>query len=224
MSEHVILSSNDRNWRSPEDYPDPKNTTADRWAFEFVSRNNKFGEELGAAISEEQQIMAGKGEPVREGEQRPVMRVFRRWGIERPNLKSWGFDSPVKFATFPRMPPVANYGDVLCYVARSDEGRLTLEFDLSMPIKPQIKRAEELLKINQESFSGKKQKRGANITELFPYYLRTLDALAENAGKREIEEVFRREYSRNFDDRRLRNWKREAERLRDGGYKDIPLK
>jgi hypothetical protein len=233
-------------WKNTNDYPPVRGTSLDRWAYEFLIRNPDFFREYSEAE---------KQQPDRENQRHPdgslmgwsetpIGKVLVQYGVESPMLAEWmesKWDSPVKFENYPRSVDtvkVNNAGGVFSEIAVGKrfcitpflQERLVLEFDLTAPINPQIKRAANILKGTQEArkrgrwIDASIMTQGKAITRLYPFYLRVLDAFDMQASPSEICSELSKSYKRGVGDDTLRNWKKEAERLRGGGYKDIVRK
>lgn len=163
-------------------------------------------------------------------------KVLKKWGVSTPMLPQWveqGLsDSQFIFEKFPRYVfshKVTTAGGLFtdkaigqryCVALESSE-KSVLEFDLTAPINPQIERAKKMLTAQQKQNNQGKQIVKKAIVSLYPWYLRTLDADAAKATHPEIIELFSKERSDAISDDTLRNWKKEAERLRDGGYREL---
>jgi len=143
-----------------------------------------------------------------------------------PVLAEWmstlKIDTPVRFKRYPVLVPSAKIKGVEGYfcIARESPGRMVFEFDISAPIGPQIERAKVTLKENQKLYSGPKRMGGKSRASLYPIYLRVLDALADSATSKNMLGVFSAEND-EINESSIRNWKRAATALRDGGYKKL---
>jgi len=220
-------------WKKSEDYPPINGTSPERWAYEFLIRNQKFVADLEAAKKEP--IIKPDGRPIGWNET-PVGKVLKQYGINYPMLPGWlektGGDSPLIFEKHPRYVPsykVVKSGGLFnehvvgkyYHISLEMPQRAVLEFDLTSPINPQIERAKKMLKENQKGLSGEKRSSGKSIVRLYPWYLRVLDAHSAGIRRAKICEVLSEQYKPGVSDDDLRNWKLEAERLRDGGYREI---
>lgn len=222
-------------WKKADDYEFAANTSLDRWAAEFLLRNPMFQKEVGAALNEPDLPPPASCKPIGWSEQ-PLGKVLKKWGVRTPMLPEWvekGLsDSQFIFEKFPRY--VSSYkvassgglftdkaiGQSYCVALESHE-KSVLEFDLTAPINPQIERAKKTLIAQQKQNNQSKQIVKKAIVSLYPWYLRTLDAYADSAESAEIIELFSMEYRDAIGEDTLRNWKKEAERLRDGGYREL---
>lgn len=210
-----------RDWENPANYPDPDSTSLDRWAFEFLWRNQEFRAELDAAVKNQEEIKRVGELPLAWNEQ-PTGRVLKAWGVQSPILPEWGIsDSPMRMEAFPRFAPSTSVNGIHVKMAAVLPGRVILEFNLAEPVKPQIDRAAGILKKSQELFDGTKRSQGKNATRLFPLYLRVLDMRAAKLSKARMLEILSADMPEGIGDDDIRNWIKAAEALRDGGYRNI---
>jgi hypothetical protein len=210
-----------RSWENPANYPDPKSTSADRWAVEFLWRNPKFRAELEAAATEQAEMKRAGKLPLGWSE-KPTGRVLKAWGVNHPILPEWGIsDSPARMETYPHHAQYAEVNGYDVRIAMASPDRVMLEFNLCEPIRPQIKRAARILKSSQQGFKGPKRTQGKNTTRLYPLYLRVLDMRAAKLSKARMLEILSAEMPDGVGDDDIRNWIKAAEELRDGGYRHI---
>lgn len=220
-------------WKKKDDYPPIRGTSPERWAYEFLRRNPEFDAKIEAA-NKEPVVMPDIG-PI-GWSQTPVGKVLVEYGVDYPMLQEWIgqriSDSPLIFKKHPRHIPsykVEKSGGLFTdhaigkrfHVSPSLPELVALEFDLAQPINPQIARAKAILKASQGAYKGRKRAGGKSMVNLYPFYLRVLDAYAAAVPTAKICEVLSVDYRRGVGDDTLRNWKLEAERLRDGGYLEI---
>ena len=193
-------------WRDPKQYPDPADTSLQRWAWEFLRRNPTFEAEARAAVNQWK-----ADEPLARA---PLLPVLKKWGVVSAG-------APVRFDVAPRLVRTSQQGDeveLAFTLLRAD--RLLLEFDLDAPLDPQIERARQLLVANQRlNFPALRRQR--NQTEKFPLYLRVLDALAAGATHGEMLKEFQRRRADAVDERTLRYWIKRATALRGGGNREL---
>jgi len=223
-------------WKKESDYRFPKNTSLDRWAAEFLWRNPKFQKEVEAALNEPDLPPPPAGCPPIGWNKKPLGKVLKKWGVSTPMLPQWveqGLsDSQFIFEKFPRYVfshKVTTAGGLFtdkaiglryCVALESSE-KSVLEFDLTAPINPQIERAKKMLTAQQKQNNQGKQIVKKAIAPLYPWYLRTLDALAAGVGRSQVVELFSAQCSEAISDDLLRKWEMEAKRLRNGGYRDL---
>lgn len=223
-------------WKKADDYKFAKNTSLHRWAAEFLWRNPKFQNEVEAALNEPDLPPPLAGCPPIGWNEKPLGKVLVKWGVSTPVLPAWikqGLsDSQFIFEKFPRY--VSSYkvtaaggpftdqaiGRRFCVALESHE-KSVLEFDLTAPINPQIERAKRMLDAQQKQNNKGNQIVKKAIVSLYPWYLRTLDAYAASAKHKDIIELFSKEQSEAISDDTFRKWNKEAERLRDGGYREL---
>lgn len=206
------------NWENISDYPDPKTASLDRWAFEFLWRNEKFRQEFERA-ADEQKSLKQAGSLSIFWNQAPVGKVIQKWGLT-PLLPEWGLDTPARFERYPILVPCCEINGKQVHLAYESPSRAILEFDLSAPIGPQIQRARHNLKMQQKHYRGPKRDSGRSQIRLYRNYLRVLDAMEAKTSKSQMLKVFAFEDDRVGEDS-IRNWILEATRLRDGGYLEI---
>lgn len=199
-------------WRRPDDYPDPAAASLHRWAWEFLCRNPAFEAAMRPAMTLQAALKA-KGELPASWSEQPIGVVLRRWGIAFPILPAWRRrlrdDAPSRFAAAPYR-----------HSAPANPGRVTLTFDVSAPIDPQLERARAMLMATQrQQFPAFKRCRIQ--PEMLAQYLRVLDAQAAGATRRQMLDAFSTTDADVVDERKLRYWIKRANELRDGAYRDL---
>lgn len=218
-------------WKKAADYIFPANTSLDRWAAEFLCRNEEFKKELKTAHEKYE-----PQNPLLGWSNTPKGKVLAKWGAS-PRLPEWvksgASDSYMAFEKYPRYVPsykvktagglfTANAVGQYFLVAPESPEKSVFEFDLSAPIPPQVARAKAMLTAQQKQNSKGKAVVKKAMVKLYPGYLRILDALTAKATKNEIAEVFGKEDSDgNFGVDKLDKQIKEAERLRDSGYRTL---
>ncbi len=211
-------------WKNADHYPDPKTTSLDRWAFEFLWRNDEFRRQFDVAAKEQAELRSAGHLPA-AWNQMPTGKVLKKWGVDRPILPEWiadGLsDSPARFEVFPQHMHLATINGIDVRIAAANPSRVTLEFDLTTPLPPQIERASRILKLSQKSYEGPKRTQGKNSTRLFPIYLRVLDMLVAKLSRARMLEVLSADDPDGVGEDDVRNWINAAEALRDGGYRKI---
>ena len=216
-------------WKNAKDYIFPAHTSLDLWAAQFLWRNTQFQKEIEAALDE----TGVQPTPIGWNEE-PLGKVFVKWGAS-PMLPEWVkagvSDSLMVFEKHPRYAPsykVTTAGGIFtekalgqryCIVPESQD-KTVLEFDLNAPINPQIERAKKMLVAQQKQNNQGKVIVKKAIVSLYPWYLRILDAGIAGATHAEMIETFSKEDSALGDDT-LSKRKKEAERLRDSGYREL---
>jgi hypothetical protein len=213
-------------WKKSSDYPPANGTSIHRWALEFLIRNNKFLAEYNVAAKD------NPNDIYDSWDQSPIGKVAKRFGVIDIIPKGFRVTesriSPVTFQIYPKDA----FNDYLAIAGgiftNEDEGKYfykikvlpknkVLEFDLSQPLKIQVERARRMLIDEQKSRYGKKIIGIARV-ELYQLYLRVLDAISDGISPGEICEVLSLEFTEIVSDDDVRNWKKKAEEIRDGGY------
>ena len=218
-------------WKKAADYRFPANTSLDRWAAEFLCRNESFLTELKAA--HENPISSN---PLLGWSNTPKGNVLKKWGAS-PRLLEWvksgACDSYLAFEKYPLYVPsykvetaggLFTAGAVGQYfrVAPELPDKTVFEFDLSAPINPQIARAKAALTAQQQQDSKGKAVVKKAMVKLYPGYLRILDALTAGATKNEIAEIFSKESScGDYGIDKLDKQIEEAKRLMERGYRTL---
>lgn len=238
------------NWKNPADYNTPPDANLDFWAGQFLWRNRQFIEDIQSVIFGLEAVVTGLKNSTNKETVQPrklacmctiagerIMRAFfRKWGVDSMAgvklIEGLLLDSGIEFEVYPRLIPgyvvdttggifpESATGKSFCVTPEYPEN-LVLEFDLTAPINPQIERAKKMLVAQQKRNNRGKLIVKKAIVSLYPWYLRTLDALAAGAKHSEMIEIFSAQYQDAISDDTMRNWQREAERLRDGGYLDL---
>lgn len=217
-------------WKNKNDYPTVNKTSIDKWAYEFLCRNKAFHAELLDA----QNADAKDKRPEIPSYETQTYKVCEKYGVAflvHDGLNEhFRLDSPFIFDAHPKIVRLHHSNNVdgvtsedsqLFYMHPISDIERVLAFDISQPLTPQIDRAKKLLQHAQKIYGGSKRVLGKSIVNLYPYYLRVLDALEAGVNSSKICEVLSLDYSLGVSEDTLRNWRKEAERLRDGGYLDI---
>jgi hypothetical protein len=209
-------------WKDLGNYPDPSTTSMHRWAAEFLLRNKQFRSAVG-----------GVG-PRRKDEWYSPFRnisheVMREFGIVSTTIPvalcHTAIGEPVKFEGAPHPLRLRETEDGFEYVGGSQYWNFALMFDLRQSIPKQLVSARRWL----ETQKGLQELRGLKTIprtqrDRNPNYramLRILDAL--EAGARPVY-IAKRLYPKHESASDLVKAQRtEAERLRDGGYRFLPI-
>lgn len=180
-------------WRKPAAYGEVSTWSVNRWRWEFLRRRDDLRQEF------DSRCMVEHEHDSRLYEKRPDMFYERPPRPSEPGF----FISTNLIHDGPEKLPNPRIGkqpfDVISWSDRSDshvqfiradppDGFFRCDFDLSKPIKPQIERAEALLKEMQEHTIGKKVQRRKHPSKWFNY-LRALDGREDGARWIEIAEV-----------------------------------
>jgi len=199
-------------WTDPAGYPVPAAPLHD-WAWQFLRRNPEYQTDWDHAVT--RHIRRDDGiDPIAWHHMR---QLGRKYGVLLP------------------VDPAANEGrphfDAMCItIPRSSAApplhRANVQFDLRVPLElqwPLVKSHLENLRASRriEVISTPRHHR-----EKWRNYLRILDARCAGASHSEIAAVLFPELPNEYDDdyigsRQVKNQRRAAERLRDGGYRGI---
>jgi len=111
-----------------------------------------------------------------------------------------------------------------------EPAQFAIRFALEHPLAPQLAAAEQLLKTERDRLAEQKQIEPVttrNRARLYQTYLRVLDAEASGATIQEIAETLFPDRPNDYPDRTgdqaVRDALEAAKKLRDGGYRNLPL-
>lgn len=195
-------------WKDANAYPQPGSVSLDRWAFEFLCRNEDFQTDFIECFSEVRSEAA-------------LDQLSEKWGIAgwfwSPEFKA---DS-VCYFKFSYAESARKGG--------SGDGTVEISFDLTKPIPPQLDAAKRSL----ESKRNHQIEQGAiDLPDEFrvrlnnlPVYLRVLDALMDNKKINDIVDVLcvgaDNSFPNRAQDKKVRAWIKEAKAIRDGKYRQL---
>ena len=189
-----------QNWRTGENYPDHKTASRNRWAWEFLRRNEDFQKELAAVDLQgkdfNQKMEANKFPTLEDENAHPVRSakaiLFARWSIKRETHGSL-FDSidapgapdcPVTFISSwvnPVTIPWTFSGEITnsgtpekFFIYPYDSATALIPFNLNWPIEPQILAAKRYLNANR-----RESKAPRSHVSKYSTYLRIWDAKKE---------------------------------------------
>lgn len=218
------------NWKNPEHYPtqhELREISLDRWAWEFLRRNAEFWKEFTEADKKAKEDAAkdagNQQRPIGWSEQ-PAGKVLAKWGVAWPVLPQWRKGNLDRWVVFHKHPIHARSVKIegrWYRVLPDSEFREVLEFDLTAPIAPQLKRAKAILDASKEMHKGKIPCESRKQIELYPLYLRVLDAKAAKATAAKMAEVFSSERAAGVSEKDIDNWLTAAEKMTNGGYKRL---
>ena len=202
-------------WRKPEDYEFTQDLELDEWAWEFLRRCPEYRQEW-ANLAKRYPV--GK----RFGGIDIIFNDCGAWGMrfyldpEIKNSNSFGFTPPGGGMFNPYSFDRKSKGLVLM----TGTTKVYCEFDVRLPINPQIKNIRKILENCQKKCPTKTRKSfKPNYPHAeWPKYLRLLDALIEEALDPEIEAVLYPESGQRFFDK-----KSQAMRLACQDYRYIPF-
>lgn len=227
MTESLLLYQT-ADWKDSAAYPSQEEAheySMDRWAELFLWRNTEFVREIQGAY-EQQTASKEEGQLPPCWNQTPVGTVLTKWGVERIRLPEWvkaGVgDSLNVFEKHPLLAHSAVIGETRISWMPRNPARMVLEFDLTAPIPPQIRRAKRWLETNAKwHANGSLPKEVRRVVRMYPLYLRVLDALATGASRTEIADHLSLENPAGVTLTDVNNWINAAQELALEGYKRI---
>ena len=243
------------NWKELKDYEFTKTLNSKKWAWEFLRRNPEYIKEWEKELPlelERTKILLSDPEtkdwPELDGYRKntpesshfiipgqSLDKYFKKWGIL--NLVNPAQDNPFPnpFNQFPSY----QYGNVRGgnigysrYLNDSfpDGPYISIVYDISHPLKPQIANAQKiLLKIQKDKVKEGKTliDRPKKHKDNWIEYLRILDAKAKNVSNEEIARVMfpnlSNEYPSYAGNEKVRKSFKRAEYLTRKGYREIAL-
>lgn len=243
-----------RDWKKSADYEDLKKLKSDRWAWEFLRRNpnyiRKWEKELPLELERIKKLLSSpeaKDAPYLEGYRkntpesshfiipgRSLSEYFKRWGIL--NLvnpeQDWPFPSPFhQFSSFAHGTVRGGNVGGGKYLNENPFGPyISIVFDITRPLKPQIANAQKVLLENQKN-QVKEGKIRVNTVrkhkDNWIEYLRILDAKAEKVKNNEIARDMFPNLSNEYPDyqgnQKVRKSLKAAEYLIKKGYREIAM-
>lgn len=256
MAKTIKLESKNkkRNWKDPKDYEFANTLNGKKWAWEFLRRNpdyiQEWKKELPLELERIKELLSDpktKDAPELEGYRKSTPesrqffipghsldKYFKKWGIL--NLVNPAQDNPFRnpFNQFLSFENKTVQGGSIGYSKYIDDNPydpyVSVVFDMTHPLTPQIAYAQELLLIIQKdlvkdgkTFINKPKKHKDNLIE----YLRILDAKAENVSNEEIARVMfpnlKNEYPGYAGNEKVRKSLKRAEYLTKKGYREIAM-
>lgn len=238
------------NWRDPDDYAFTADLCPEQWAWEFLRRNPDYRREWADFRDTWQALEAAYGRPPERDFQawqhdpRAYVVVGQDEGagdcrvdedrvlIECALGARWGFykfpldpacDRPLigEQLSWREVPQgVRRLGPDATVYLGNDPARIGLGFDLDLPLREQLERAKRYLLATQRSRMRDGAVRLRTVASLWSdwqRYLRCLDGLEQGATEPELVRALGRDAGALAADCR------EAQHLRDGGYRDILL-
>ena len=231
-------------WRDKEAYPQPgEDMTGARWAWEFLRRNPKYQADY-ERLKQERERSATMWRTLPEKDGRGIRK--RRpetwpWHLRQADsridqiIKKMRTDYGLSDGPVPPSPsafrqgpiePIFAMASMLYYGSTERRGphERLLKFDLTLPIERQLRRAREILRIEQYP---RKADDIRHREDLFPEYLRLLDAKQAGATQDEMSRVLYPKIENRHPDfngrDRVKKALKAATRLRDRDYKLLVL-
>lgn len=215
-------------WSNKEQYPaKPDDLTYTQWAWEFLRRNKSYQADY-IAVQEISDVAE---------RQRQSTQIARQYdlavGLLDPLIvTAWQLPRACIFVRYPRFS-----------VHEEDlhaPFKVSLTFDISLPLDPQLREAKEILHLRIEEQSKSKSRLFSNLPPLtekrervsfqnLVHYLRVLDAVEVGATEFEIATALFPKLDNDNTDKyagnvRVQNHLKAAQKLRDGAYRKICLR
>lgn len=194
-------------WRKPEDYEFTQDLTLDEWAWEFLRRCPEYRQEWANLAKKH----------------------YAHVGIIFKNCEKWGMrfylDPEINFTAISFIPPGGGMFNPYLFdrkskglVLMTGTSKVYYEFDVRLPIMPQLENARKELKHLQEKCPSKVRKsiKFKYPSDEWPKYLRLLDALSEGISDKEIENIL-------YSGQRFHDKKVQAQRMMRTDYRFIPF-
>ena len=207
------MSKNIRDWRKAEDYEFTQGLALDEWGWEFLRRNSEYRQEWKNLT---------KKYPDRARVLGMIFKDCKKWGLRR------GYLNPeINFTNIEFLSPGGGLFNPYSFDRKSKSlvlmtgtTKVYYEFDVRLPINPQIENIRKILENCQKKCPTKTRKivRFKHPATEWPKYLRLLDALSEGISDKEIENILYSNSGQRFHDK-----KKQAQRLMRDGYKYIPF-
>ena len=232
----------DADWRNPEHYPSPKTASFDRWAWEFLRRNEDFKKGFADIIEIKKRNPWGAGScPLDHPARIAQKKLCTEWGIKMFYPNTWiadapdKHDSPCRFKTSGADSVWAPYhfdgNEQRFYIVPYVSHEFLYPVNLNWPIEPQIQAIKRNALTNQKSRAAnnlpKPTQQVRHHVKNFPTYLRAFDAFKACATAHEIADVFSEE-KLSLEDKDYEqgayNADASARRLIEGDYRFIPYK
>lgn len=213
-------------WQNVGDYPDPRSTSLDRWAFEFLVRNADFRK----AIKGIGQLKGPRNDPDSPFRKRWT-EIANQFGVAYALHPSWGLDSPVRFRSAPYTigdAKLISTGEHV-FIARYEEWGTAFLFDRRQSIDRQLAVAKVILKkwkkIDLADGLASLPRTHRNRKPDYRSMLRILDGLDEGATQVGIARELFPDNKKGTDAARdqVKVLLAEARRLRDGGYRYLTI-
>ena len=239
------------NWKNSDEYPNPKNTIADQWAWEFLRRNPEYQEDLLPLVKDDKTDFSA------EVYCRPSdYQLAEKYGFWSPMIYNpaepfnfnisfldiypmrKSYDDTSKEGTeqiheeMKKIPDVHSYNFDRDPLISEHPREVVLKFNLELSLKEQLKRAAQMLNNERDKLEGDKRivpvvSRKQN-PELYVIYLRILDADTFGASKEEIIKTLYLPNKKNGEDLKtlketLKNQQRAARKMRDEGYAGLHI-
>lgn len=233
------------NWRKPEHYP-PGTVSGDRWAWEFLRRNQEFAAEFLALLEIDD---SGEFKPGRKPSDIARYALQDKWNIDTLYIPAWiesdplKYDAPIRFKTgladhpystckFTRedgrfyVDHSSKSEDEFYIVKKRNQNEFLYRVNVGWPIEPQMQAIKCHALANQDCWEQNnrpepiKQKRHHH--KKFPFYLRAYDAITAGVAAKEVADALAMEKI-GFTEKDVENAYEVAYRYIQGEYIFIPM-
>jgi hypothetical protein len=189
-------------WRDPSSYPDPKNTSRTQWAWEFLRRNRSYQAEW-KKVDEDRSFFKGlprdwqpSDRDIQLSKYGPMLHLGGKWGLacpapdpslDAPEILLFHSSSLIGAVSFENAKMMESFS----LVPERWES-MTLMFDLSQPLHPQLQDAKNSLEKTRDRYLGEgkieleKNPRKSPAGHQLHNYLRCYDGKVAGATIREI--------------------------------------
>jgi hypothetical protein len=197
-------------WRNPADYEYTAGLTLHQWAWEFLRRNPEY---------------QATWERFKDADQATRLKAAQHWGMSYlvdPDLAAP--ESRYGFLEAAQVTIMFSWNQV-----PKDDRYIVLMFDLELPATPQLIDAEGVVRTLQESRRTVRKLPVRSTTaraqrDLYPEYVRVLDASSDGLGARAIGKALYPKLSDPEAQRgRVRDILDRARELAAGGYRELLL-
>ena len=207
-----------------DQYPDPEQATAEQWAWEYLRRNSDYQKDYKKAQSQPEELINTTGD---------LMAVLgQKWGlfvIWDPAMRDL---SQIPLFVAQWGPSIIEYveKDGVCMNAPwvpSSKNEVAVIFDRSKPTEPQIEKARTLLSLARKyPLTGDAAKSYTRISgKKLLECLRVWDARTAGMSYKKIAKWLAphepNQYPERSPEKRLSKRFKKAERLINGGYRDL---
>jgi hypothetical protein len=208
-------------WKDPNNYPDPKNTTSLQWSWQFLRRNVAYQRQWTKVIKP----TVNQGKTKREKYSGPILAFKEKFHImaldlDPPPSPSENDANDLRFDAAFILYRGPSGGGPIHLNLPIEQNEMLVVFNLRRPIAPQLARVERAL-IEAEKAESQTAKFRRRVNH-YQTYLRLLDAKTSDAVEQTIVQTLYPKLASTYPDRnalqRLRDHMRAAERLRDHDF------
>lgn len=233
-----------KDWRDDSRYENSSYMSASEWAWEFLRRNGQYQE----SFDKYSPLAVGKMNQAFYVLDRdydvdviPIFKIAKKYGLAGdrvcsfPNprystsclfwskLEGSEYSSLLNVLPTGKLPRIRHPSfDNGQPIVPKNEYDLVVRLDMRMTLADIQKQVSDLHSVFSKE-GGFVPPKIRKQSRLYPSYVRVLDAFADGADKKEVARVLFPQVENNYGDsfaadKTISNWKKEAERLRDGGF------